>query len=74
VRTRDFLDRGWGADYHINGNSLYKMGDPCFERFLRRVQTTYPHKPFDMGVRFIIFIIHILTIEQSIQIGRKEIC
>ncbi len=61
VRTRNFLERGWGPDYHINGNSIYRVGNPCFERFLRRAQTKYPHKPFDMALRYLI----ILSIYQS---------
>jgi hypothetical protein len=51
IRTRNFLERGWGPDLHINGNSLYKSGDICFQNFLKRVQSTFPHKPFDMGLR-----------------------
>ena len=53
IRTKEFLSRGWGPDYHINGNSLYKTNNTCFLNFLRRVQTEYPHKPYDMAIRCI---------------------
>jgi hypothetical protein len=52
IRTRDFLSRGWGPDYHMNGNALYKTNDSCFLNFLRRVQVHYPHRPYDMAIRF----------------------
>jgi hypothetical protein len=51
IRTKDFLSRGWGPDYHINGNSIYRVNDYCFINFLKRVQSKYPHKPFDMAIR-----------------------
>ncbi|GJQ12154.1 hypothetical protein GpartN1_g3945.t1 [Galdieria partita] len=34
-------------DYHINGNALYRIGDPCFDRILETAQKTYKDAPFD---------------------------
>ena len=53
IRTKKFLDRGWGPDYHINGNSIYRVNDTCFLNFLRRVETKYYDKGYDMAIRFI---------------------
>jgi len=37
---------------HINGNAIYKLGDPCFERFLESVSKEYPDLAFDTSINF----------------------
>ncbi|GJD06772.1 hypothetical protein Gasu2_11650 [Galdieria sulphuraria] len=34
-------------DYHINGNALYRVGDPCFDNILETAQMEYKDAPFD---------------------------
>ncbi|EME31762.1 uncharacterized protein Gasu_11370 [Galdieria sulphuraria] len=37
---------------HINGNAIYKVGDPCFMRFLENVYREYPDFAFDTSINF----------------------
>jgi hypothetical protein len=51
-RAPHFLERGFGADYSINGNALYRLGSPCFAALLersRRLQSA--GTPFDLSLR-----------------------
>ncbi len=38
--------------YHINGNSLYRLGCPCFKAFLRSVMDSYHDYAFDTSMAF----------------------
>eukprot|EP00871_Galdieria_phlegrea_P005083 jgi/Galph1/5576/GphlegSOOS_G4287.1 len=37
---------------HINGNAIYKVGDPCFVHFLQNVYEEYPGLAFDTSINF----------------------
>ncbi len=51
-RAHHFLERGFGADYSINGNALYRLGSPCFAALLERSRRMVPAgTPFDLALR-----------------------
>ena len=38
---------------HLNGNAIYRLGDRCFETFLRFVRAQHWAQPFDASIAFI---------------------
>lgn len=51
-RAHHFLERGFGADYSINGNALYRLGSPCFAALLERSRRMVAAgTPFDLALR-----------------------
>ncbi|GJQ08996.1 hypothetical protein GpartN1_g787.t1 [Galdieria partita] len=49
---------------HINGNAIYKLGDPCFIRFLENVFREYPYLAFDTSINFYRLDLHHYTTYQ----------
>jgi hypothetical protein len=51
-RAPHFLERGFGPDYSINGNALYRLGSPCFVALLERSRRAQKAgTPFDLALR-----------------------
>jgi hypothetical protein len=51
-RAPHFLERGFGPDYSINGNALYRLGSPCFVALLERSRRAQSAgTPFDLALR-----------------------
>eukprot|EP00762_Andalucia_godoyi_P004194 ANDGO_05585.mRNA.1 hypothetical protein ACA1_070020 len=36
---------------HINGNAIYRLGDPAFDEYLQYVWSKWPHQAFDIQIR-----------------------
>jgi len=36
----------------INGNAIYKLGDPCFEAFIKHVRAEYQYFAFDTSINY----------------------
>lgn len=42
----------WPHDHHLNGNAVYRLGDPCFTHtVLRGMATRFPDEPFDSAMQ-----------------------
>ncbi|KAL9645632.1 hypothetical protein ABK040_015847 [Willaertia magna] len=46
----EYAELGRRQDFHMNGNALYKLGDPKFKDYIERVKTFYPAGNDDMSL------------------------